>query len=82
MFAINYVMLIYQGQNTPLNRRLINNIELFNEWAIMACSVLFICFTDFVDDLEMQQNMGWSFLAIILLTIIINLYYVFGVAFY
>lgn len=78
---MNFWMTIYQGSFMPFDTRLKNNLELFNEWAISVSSFNFICFTDIALDPWAQYTTGWSLIAIITITFIINLATIFKIAF-
>ena len=42
--------IIIIGKYKPLKGVLANRLGVFNEWTIMECNFLFMCFTDFVYD--------------------------------
>ena len=74
---INLAMTIYQGQHMPLQERLKNRIELFNEICISFSSYLMLLFTDWVPDSELQYLYGWAMLSLIVLCILVNGFFIF-----
>ena len=69
-------MVLYQGLAKPGTDRMSNRIDLFNEMQILFCTDYIVLFTDFVD-LQLQFKVGWAWTAILLLTLIINLTFIF-----
>ena len=53
-----------------------NNYDLFNESILLVCIQLMMLFTDFLD-LDMQFYMGWVWIGFVLMTLCINLTYIF-----
>jgi hypothetical protein len=71
------LVVIYLGYFRPYTTQKQNNLELFNEICILAASYHLIIFTDFVDDLDIKYQAGWSLIAITLINLIGNLTLVF-----
>ena len=46
---------------------------IFNELCILAVSYHLIVFTPFVDNIDIQYNVGWSVIAITVLNILVNM---------
>ena len=69
-------ILIYQGLTRPAYSVLENRIEFFNEFIVALCSFFTIYFTDWVPTEELKYIYGWSFCAMILLQVIVNMYLV------
>ena len=69
-------ILIYQGLNRPGPDRMSNNYDLFNESILLVCIQLMMLFTDFLS-LDMQFYMGWVWIGFVLMTLFINLTYIF-----
>ena len=68
---MNLFMMIYTGIVEPLETKLRNHLELFNEACIdIACLHLFV-FTDWVNQ-EEQYDMGWSLYFVIIINIFFN----------
>ena len=47
-------------------------MELFNELSILACAYHTVAFTAFLDNPDIQYDMGWSLILISLLNILVN----------
>ena len=77
IFLLNLFMMIYQGNNRPLDNRQKNRIEFSNEIFIAASTIHLVFFTDWIPDKEMQYSLGWSMLGIISMCMFYNLSYVF-----
>ena len=45
---MNIAFIIYQGHVKPLEARLYNRIELYNEFLVGCCTFYAFCFTDWV----------------------------------
>ena len=64
-------MLIYTGLISPLETKLRNRLELFNEACIdLSCIHLFV-FTDWVG-IDEQYQMGWSLFYLLVICIFVN----------
>jgi hypothetical protein len=50
-----------------------NLIELFNENCISIASWHLLGFTDYIPDLDTQEDIGWSLIGVIGINIIVNL---------
>ena len=59
---LNLAMIIWFGKRLPYNRRLLNRMELWNEWQVAVATMHLYAFTDFVFDKFTQFEVGWSFI--------------------
>lgn len=69
---MNFIMLIYQGLVKPLDLRLFNRIELFNELLLSWISFHMFLFTDYVPETQMRTDIGYSMLFLIMVLILFN----------
>ena len=73
-FALmNLAVVIYSGLWRPLDTRLRNQFNLFNEAMIMTISTHLACFTDAVSDELTKYKYGWSFIFFLVFTMVVNL---------
>jgi hypothetical protein len=70
-------MLIYIVEFQPFEKQLINYLEIFNELCILAVAYHLLLFTDFVSDLDIQYNAGWSIVLLTALNIVVNMIVIF-----
>lgn len=47
-------------------------MEMYNEFTVFMCSMLMMCFTDYIPDIETQSIMGWQMIGTIVLNCAIN----------
>ena len=59
MLYLNMFITMYQGLNKPMSVPLHNKIEYFNEAIIGVCTILMMCYTEWVPDRQMQTRVGW-----------------------
>lgn len=81
VIVINYlslVSIIIFGTFKPLIGTLANRLEMFNELTIMVCNFLFMYFTNFINDKQIQLEIGTRLIEIILFNIFVNML-VFGI---
>ena len=57
----------------PFELPLLNHIEIFNECCIIVAGYHLFLFTDFVEDPEMQYNLGWSIIGVTIINILVNM---------
>ena len=69
-------MVIYQGLFKPSSEYFINRLDNFNEFMILVCTDTMILFTDYVPDLSLQQEIGWYWIGLAILTVLVNLSYI------
>ena len=74
---MNLGMMIYQNKYMPLSTKLMNIIEAFNEIMICTASTHMLLFTDYIEDLEVQHSIGWSFVIFLWITIVVNFPFMF-----
>lgn len=65
-------MLIFFITVRPLNQKFLNAIEIFNELTLLITSCHLFLFTDFVPDLNTRNVIGWCFIAVAGLNIVVN----------
>jgi hypothetical protein len=65
-------MIIYQGSIKPFVSRSLNNFELFNEVSVTLITMHDIFFTDILDR-EVQMQVGWSMILIMLINMVVNI---------
>mmetsp|Transcript_5324 Transcript_5324/g.7133 ORF Transcript_5324/g.7133 Transcript_5324/m.7133 type:complete len:94 (-) Transcript_5324:1150-1431(-) len=56
----------------PYKVSLQNKQEAFNEWTVLASSYHLFMFTNWISDEERRYELGWSFIALICVNVIIN----------
>ena len=66
-------MLIYLGHVKPLQTKLSNTIEIMNEFLIDIITFHLLLYTDFVPETTIKFNIGWSNVALISISMFINL---------
>jgi len=65
--------IIYVAHYRPFLFKIHNRTELFNEAINMVISYHYILFTDFLDNVEMKFNIGWSIIGCISILILTNM---------
>ena len=73
---MNIFFVLYQGHIKPLEARLYNRIELFNEFLVGCCTFYALCFTDWVPTKKDQSEYGYHLLAILGVLIIVNIFFI------
>ena len=64
----SYVLLIRPFKNNEMN-----NLQIFNESCIMLANYHMLLFTDYISDIYMKFDIGWSLIAVTLFMILANL---------
>jgi len=73
----NIFISIYIGLNRPYKMRKLNWIENVNECLLMFITLVLIIFTDFVDDRDIQYDLGgWVYVLLMTSCIVFNLSFV------
>lgn len=76
-FSINLVfsmyLMKYLCDNKPLNRKLMNRLELLNECFTFVLFYFMLLFTDFVSNVEIRYKIGYYFIYLVIAMISINL---------
>ena len=72
--TMNMFLLIYKGNNWPLETKFQNRLEMYNEVTIAIASGHLLFFTDWVPDQDVQTAYGWSMLWFIGLNFLVNLF--------
>lgn len=66
----------------PFDTSLLNISEVMNETIVFLASYHLLCFTDFVDSVDRENDVGWSLIVLIMVNILLNMaifvYVVFG----
>ena len=70
---MNMFIAMYIGYYYPLESRLKNRIELFNEIFIMIVSGHMMFFTEYIPEIEMQTYMGWYMISSIVANGVVNI---------
>jgi hypothetical protein len=70
---MNIGVVIYSGLWRPLDTRLRNRLNLFNEAMIMTISTHLAFFTDAVDNEITKYRCGWSMIIFLIITMLLNL---------
>ena len=66
-------MVIYITYYKPLNVAFLNYLEIFNELCILGVSIHLYLFTQFLDNPQIQYNIGYSLIGLTILNIAINM---------
>eukprot|EP00347_Sterkiella_histriomuscorum_P014104 403362154 len=56
----------------PFDNVKLNNMEMFNELCILLCCYHMITFTNYLNDVDIQYNLGWTMIFVSLLNILVN----------
>jgi len=67
------ITIIYIIQFRPYEDRSTNNNEIFNEGCILATSYTLFIFTDYVNDFDFREIMGYCIIGCILMNFGVNL---------
>ncbi len=67
------LLIIYNKLAKPFENPLLNQLEIFNEWCIMAASYHLFVFTNYVDDPDLQYKVGWSMIGVATFNIMVNM---------
>ena len=62
----------YTAYVLPYKSLVQNTQEVFNEWTVLVACYHLFTFTEWVDDLHVQFQLGWSLLAVIVINVLIN----------
>lgn len=73
----NLIIIIYLGGVYPLESRFMNRLGLFNEGMICCASIHMMFFSEWIDSVEQQFELGYSMIAVIIITIAFNMLVVF-----
>lgn len=71
IFLTSLYILFYMGERPHWDTKRVQ-IEVFNELMILGACYHLICFSDFNLDVDAQFNMGYSFVALIILVVLVN----------
>jgi hypothetical protein len=67
------LMLLYLADVRPLNSPFLNRMEIFNEVTLLCCSYFLFAFTDFVAEAGTRYMLGWGFIGLIGMNVMVNL---------
>lgn len=73
---LNLVTSIYIVSTKSQPKRILNNIEILNEYFVYISTSIMILFTDFVPDFDLQFTFGWYFIALTVLIFIYNFIFI------
>ena len=68
LFSIGYFL-----NNKPMNSNFFNFMENLNEFAIYVVCYFTFLFTDWIPDIELMYTLGYVFMPIIVLIVIVNI---------
>lgn len=74
---MNMLNTMYLGSTKPFNTQTKNRLEMFNDFCVFNCTLGFMLFTDYVDDLELQYEFGFMLIGVISFNGTINLIIIF-----
>jgi hypothetical protein len=66
----------YLIRTIPFEKSFDNKIEIFNESCILVIGLFLCLFTDFLADSNIQYNIGWIVILIVLLNITVNTFFI------
>ena len=72
-FAVGLVNLIYLVKFKPFDDNRVNRLEVMNEATNFVMLYHVMCFTDFVPEAEDRYYIGWSFIACIVVNLIVHM---------
>jgi hypothetical protein len=64
---------MYNKLARPFENPLLNRLEIFNELCIIGSVYHLFVFTQYVDDVILQYNAGWSMIALTIVNIVVNM---------
>jgi hypothetical protein len=67
------LVLLYTAWVRPFELPVMNYMEIFNEFCVLAAASHLFLFTDFVEDPKMQYIMGWSIIGVSILNMVANI---------
>lgn len=73
IMLMNIVAFMYQTDSYPSDRKLNNQIAVFNEITITVVTMHMLCYTDWISDKDLQYNIGWSHIYWMCLNVLCNL---------
>lgn len=70
---LSLMLLAYYLSILPMNDKINNFIQIFNEFVVLTAIQLLFLFTDYVQDPEMRYDLGYYYLYMVAGNVIINL---------
>ena len=67
------LLILYNKLAEPFDSPLLNRLEIFNELSIMFAAYHLFVFTNYVDDPQMQYQVGWSMIGMTAFNISVNM---------
>jgi len=65
----------------PFNSKLLNFIDIFNEISLLTCSYFLMIFNPIIEP-DVRYEVGWYFVGLIVITIIVNFVLILGKSIY
>ena len=72
LFGQNLLVMIFIGQFRPMIDRKSNNLEVFNEFIIGWCTIIFFAFTQFVSNPFTKYEAGWFSVSFVSILVLVN----------
>ena len=70
---MNLAIFMYKLNYKPLEWRMQNYVDFFNEATICICTMHMLFFTEWVADLDVRYGYGWSLIVIMCLNFLVNI---------
>ena len=70
--SCSLLMVAFISRCKPMQEKINNFLEILNESTFLTLTYLNFLFTDFVSDIDMRYNIGWIFLGVLGLNVVIN----------
>ena len=67
------LIVAYLGWFKPFSSNGINWLNLLNEMGMLACSIVYMLFTDINMDKEAKYDLGWYFVGLVGLIFLLNI---------
>ena len=71
---INVLQITYLFIIRPFEDSRVNRLEIFNEYIFSLATLHMVLFSDCYDNSHMKYSLGWTFISLILLQIVVNFY--------
>ena len=75
------MMMIYMAHFRPMPTSKNNKQEVMQDSFMLLCAYHLLLFTDYLPDVELQYNLGWSYIFVITIMLSFNVYEFLGMAF-
>jgi hypothetical protein len=67
------LLIMYNKLAKPFDSPLLNHLEIFNELSIMLAAYHLFAFTNYVDNPQLQYQVGWSMIGVTAFNILVNM---------